>query len=164
IPIPWILDVFTVDGEIYIVQENIAAPVLEDIWCTLSPEEQQSSMDQLKDCLDQLRTIEPPKPERVQSIDGSACSDFRIASEYGPFNNHDEFHKYFGHEFFHMFPEKYPLLQDVLSKVAGRRYRSVFSHGDMGPHNVLWKDRKIWVIDWEMAGWFPGGGRCSKRL
>ena len=30
------------------------------------------------------------------------------------------------------------------------------SNGDLGPHNVLWKDAKIVIIDWERPlSWFP---------
>jgi thiamine kinase-like enzyme len=46
-------------------------------------------------------------------------------------------------------------VQEALSKVGGKQYRTVFSHGDLGPHNIIWSDGRIVIIDWERAGWFP---------
>lgn len=156
IPVPQVLDVFTVNGVVNIVQEFIDAPVLEDIWHKLTPDEQRSSMVQLKDCFDQLRTLQPPHPERVQGIDGSGCLDDRLApGEWGPFDDHAAFHKFLGLEAMRTRPERFPLVQEALSKVHGRRYKTVFAHGDLGPHNILWKNGRIVIIDWERSGWFP---------
>ena len=46
-------------------------------------------------------------------------------------------------------------MQEAVSNVHRKQqYRTVFSHGDLGPHNILWKDGKIDIIDWERSGWF----------
>jgi serine/threonine protein kinase len=156
IPVPRVLDVFAINGVVHIVQEFIDAPVLEDVWHTLSPDQQRSSMAQLKDCLDQLHALQPQRPDRVQAIDGSGCIDDRLASgEWGPFDDHAAFHRFLGHDVFRESPERYPLVQEALSRTCGRQYRTVFAHGDLGPHNILWKDGRIFVIDWERSGWFP---------
>lgn len=52
-------------------------------------------------------------------------------------------------------PNDFPGLQEPLAKIAGKKYQSVFSHGDFGPHNIMWRNGKIVVIDWECAGWLP---------
>ncbi|KAG5641452.1 hypothetical protein DXG03_005213, partial [Asterophora parasitica] len=126
IPIPRVLDVYSMDGKVHLVQECIRGPVLEDVWRHLSRAQQQSSMAQLRDCLVQLHNLEPPNySERVQAADG--------------------------------FPDAYPLVQDTLSKLQSRRYKTVFAHGDLGPHNIIWRKdtERIVIIDWETAGWFP---------
>ena len=157
IRIPRVLDVFTIEGAVYIIQERIKGPVLEDIWHKLSPKEQHSSMLQLKDCLDQLRALKPPHPERVQAVDGSGLIDDRVQRGiWGPFANHDDFHcRCLNHDVLRAHPDRYPRVQEALSKVYGKQYRTVFSHGDLGPHNILWNDGKIVIIDWERSGWFP---------
>jgi len=155
IRVPRVLDIFTIHGVVHIVQESIDGPVLEDVWSRLSPEEQRGSMAQLKNCLDQLRALKPPHPERVQAVDGSGLIDGRVESGvWGPFDNHAAFHRFLNHDILRANP-RYPRVQEALSRIYGKRYKTVFSHGDLGPHNVLWKDGCIVVIDWERSGWFP---------
>ncbi|KAH9483148.1 hypothetical protein JR316_0005251 [Psilocybe cubensis] len=167
IPVPRVLDVFSIKENVYIVQERIKGPILEDVWYLLSPDEQRSCMLQIKDCFDQLRSLTPAAgsdSERVQAVDGSGLIDSRVGQGvWGPFENHDEFHRHLNHPILRELHERYPALQEPLAKVAGKKYRSVFSHGDFGPHNLIWVDGKgkgkgkgkIVVIDWERAGWFP---------
>ncbi|KIM42611.1 hypothetical protein M413DRAFT_444312 [Hebeloma cylindrosporum] len=156
IPVPRVFDVFTVKGVVHIVQEFIDGRMLEDIWHKLSVDQQHSSMMQLKDCIAQLRALQPPHPERVQGIDGSGCLDSRLAiGEWGPFDDHAAFHEFLGYEAMRMLPERYPLVQEALSVTHGRQYKTVFAHGDLGPHNILWKNGQIVIIDWERSGWFP---------
>ncbi|KIJ53570.1 hypothetical protein M422DRAFT_58462 [Sphaerobolus stellatus SS14] len=107
------------DGDVCIVQELIDRLVLEDVWHTLSPDQQRSSMVQLKDCLTQF---------------------------------HDTFHRSLGHDIMRKSLENNPLAQEALSRFSRRRYRTVFTHGDLGPHNLLWKDGYIIVIGWERSG------------
>uniref|UniRef100_A0A8H7XQ23 Aminoglycoside phosphotransferase domain-containing protein n=1 Tax=Psilocybe cubensis TaxID=181762 RepID=A0A8H7XQ23_PSICU len=156
IPVPRVLDVYTVNGIVHIVQERIPGRVLQIDWDHLSTEEKQSCMLQIKDFFTQLRSLKPPHPEHVQSVDGSGLSDNRIENYiWGPFSSHDEFHKFMHHDVFRQRPHHYPNLQEPLSKVQGKKYKSVFCHGDLGPHNIIWNDGKAVFIDWEMAGWFP---------
>ena len=156
IRVPRLLDVFSIRGTVHIIQERIDGPVLEDVWHHLSTEEQHSSMMQMKDCLDQLRALKPQHPERVQAVDGSGLIDSRLGSGiWGPFNNHSEFHQFLNHDVLRARSETYPRVQEALSRVDGKQYKTVFSHGDLGPHNIIWKDGRIVIIDWERAGWFP---------
>jgi tRNA A-37 threonylcarbamoyl transferase component Bud32 len=156
IRVPRVLDVFTINGVLHIAQEFIDGPVLEDVWSRLSPEDQHRSMAQLKNCLDQLRALQSPHPERVQAVDGSGLIDGRLENGvWGPFNDHAAFHRFLNHDVLCARPESYPNVQEALSRVHGNRYKTVFSHGDLGLHNILWKDGHIVIIDWERSGWFP---------
>ena len=156
IHIPKLLDIFSIKGDVYIVQQYINAPVLEDVWRRLSIVEKRSSVLQLKNCLDQLRALKPPDSDRVQAIDGSGFIDERLGTgELGPFDDHDAFHRFLGYHALRDCPDRFPLAKEAISKVANRKYRTVFSHGDLGPHNILWKDGQIVLIDWERSGWFP---------
>lgn len=157
IPVPKVLDTFIYKGTTYIVQEYLEASVLEDVWWKLSDEEKASCMQQLSGYLRQLRDLPCPELGKVQAIDGRGCWDDRLESgEFGPFASHEEFNNALAHEYVRSHPGRYPSSVELFAKTKGRTWRTVFSHGDLGPHNILWKDGKIVaIIDWEMAGWFP---------
>ena len=66
--------------------------------------------------------------------------DDRLAlGEWGPFDNHAPLHDFLDPKAAHFY-----LL--VLSTVT---YSTVSAHGDLGPHNDLWKNGRIIVIDRE---------------
>ncbi|RDB22097.1 hypothetical protein Hypma_010979 [Hypsizygus marmoreus] len=111
-------------------------------------------MHQLKGYIDQLRSLEPPEPGKVQAVDGGTCIESRLAAKpWGPFNSIADFQRFYG---YHYVYKNCPQYRADFEKVAGRVYRTVFTHGDLGPHNILRKDgRIVGVIDWETAGWLP---------
>jgi serine/threonine protein kinase len=157
IPVPKVLDVFTFKGTPYLVSEYVEGSILDDVWGKLSSEEKTSCMEQLRGYLKQLREIPCPEPEKVQSVDGTGCWDDRLhTGEYGPFATHAEFNKSLAHNYVQDHPDQHPDAPELFAKTKGKTWRTVFSHGDLGPHNIMWKDGKIVaIIDWENAGWFP---------
>ena len=160
IPVPRLLDVFKLNGTTNIVQEFIDCPVLQDVWPQLCDEDRLCCMKELKGYLDQLRALLPPDPDAVQAIDGSGCQDLRLKSDgvWGPFATHHEFQVYIGYEYIRNAPGISQDASERLAKIQGRLWRTVFSHGDLGPHNILWsvkKKRIAAIIDWECSGWLP---------
>jgi serine/threonine protein kinase len=157
IPVPRVLDLLVIDGSMHIVQEYIDASVLADVWPRMDSGERDSCMFQLKGYVDQLRALVSLEPGRVQAVDGTGCIDDRLyPGTWGPFDSFDAFNSFFSHDIVRQRPEDYPDAQEPLSKTRGRTWRTVFAHGDLGPHNILWKDgRIVSIIDWECAGWFP---------
>lgn len=160
IPVAQIHDVFQRDGYVYILQEYIDAPLLWSVWWDLGVEERVKCMKELKGYIDQLRSLSPPHPERVQAVDGQCLTDSRMGDEdtWGPFETHRDFLNHFDHDRVRSHPRTWPHAQEALAKTQGRTWRTVFAHGDLGPHNILWdvKGAKIAaIIDWEFAGWFP---------
>jgi hypothetical protein len=159
IPVPRVLDVFKYNGTVHIVQEFIDAPLLYIVWRRLGPEDRKRCMLQLKGYIEQLRSLVPPEPGKVQSIDGEGFTDNRVGPEkWGPFESHAEFNKFFLHDKVRSRAERYPRAQAPLAVTKGRTWRTVFAHGDLGPHNILWDMKRgeiAAVIDWEFAGWFP---------
>lgn len=158
IPIPKLLDTFTYNGDTHIITTYVNASVLEDVWESLSGEEQASCMQQLGEYIRQLRELPCPEPGKVQAVDGRGCWDNRLhwPGEYGPFARHSDFSKALNHDHVRQNPELYPEAAELFAKAGGKDRRTVFSHGDLGPQNILWKDGKIVaILDWEMSGWFP---------
>ena len=78
------------------------------------------------------------------------------AGEWGPLDSIDKFNAFFYRDIVRQRSEDYYLAQDSLAKVQGRNWQIAFAHGDLGPHNILWKDgRIVAIIDWERSGRFP---------
>ena len=159
IPVPRVLDVFNYDGSVYIIQEFINAPMLLTVWRSLGPDDRKKCMIQLKGYLEQLRSLVPPEPGKVQSVNGEGFTDFRLGHDnWGPFESHDEMHEFFLHDHIRSRPDRFRHAQAPLAVIKGRKWRTVFAHGDIGPHNILWDTKKAEIaaiIDWEYAGWFP---------
>ncbi|KAF4615822.1 hypothetical protein D9613_012437 [Agrocybe pediades] len=157
IPVPRVHAVYEYRGNIHIVQDRVPGNVLQDVWSTLSAEDRQSLMEQLRGYVRQLRSLEPPHPGKVEAVDGSTIIDDRLfLHEHGPFNSPEEFNTYIYHDYVRDHPESYPDLVEPLKKIAGRSWKTKFSHGDLGMHNIMWKDGRITaIIDWENSGWFP---------
>ncbi|KAF8877888.1 kinase-like domain-containing protein [Infundibulicybe gibba] len=158
IPVPHIFDVFTISGSTYIVQEYIDAPTLASVWEQLSTKEKKKSVIQLAGIIDQLRALPPPeKSGKVQAIDGGPCMDPKVhPGEWGPFDTHYDFSEFRHHARVRTYPDDYMEAQISLSRIKNKSWRTVFAHGDLCPHNILWKDGKIAaIVDWGRAGWFP---------
>ena len=159
IPVPRVMDVFIYDGTVHIVQEFIDASLLWTVWRGLGREDRVKCMIQLKGYIDQLRSLIPPEPGKVQSIRGEGFLDSRLRSqEWGPFDSQEAFIDFLQYDNVRAQPDRFPRTQEPLSQVKGRTYRTVFTHGDIGPHNILWDMNKreiAAIIDWEFSGWFP---------
>ncbi|KAF4615829.1 hypothetical protein D9613_012438 [Agrocybe pediades] len=147
IPVLRVYGVFIYRRCIHIVQELMPGDVLQDVWRFMTEEDKRSCMQQLRGYVDQLRSLEPPHPGRVEAVDGRGVIDSRLFPyEYGPFPNHEEFHRYIFHEY----------RVEPMKKMARKTWKTKFSHGDLGMHNIMWKDGRITaIIDWERSGWFP---------
>ncbi|KDQ08646.1 hypothetical protein BOTBODRAFT_563237 [Botryobasidium botryosum FD-172 SS1] len=156
IPIPRVLDMFTIRGRLFMVMEYIDAPSLDRVWHTLSATEKRSVLLQLQGYLRQLRSLRPPHPGIVEAADGTGCLDKRQQGEpFGPFTV-DEFHTFLGHDYLHQKKDLYPQFQADFERCAGRTYDTHFTHGDLAPRNILVRNGSIvGIIDWECAGWFP---------
>ncbi|KAF5374007.1 hypothetical protein D9615_009901 [Tricholomella constricta] len=154
IPVPRVHNVFSAHNKAWVVMDYIDPPLLCHVWYQLTNEEQLSSMHQLKGYIDQLRALQPPEPGKVQAVDGGTCIELRLSSKpWGPFDTIADFQRSYGYDHVR---EKYLQFRDSFDKVKGRVYRTVFTHEDLGPHNILWKDGKIVaIIDCETAGWLP---------
>ena len=157
IPVPRIIDVFKLSNKTYIVMEFIEnAHSLFDVWSDMTDDQKESICAQLKGYINELRSLVAPNPGRVESIDGSPCFDGRLHGAFGPFSSVERFHAHLGHDFVRANPERFEYCQEAFKRCEGKKYRTVFSHCDLGPYNILVRDGKIAaIIDWEFGGCYP---------
>lgn len=118
-------------------------------------------LEELKGYVAQLRLLRPPNPGRVEAIGGSSLRDIGLTSSkaIGPFDTVPAFHDYLGFAQVRLLESQsmdWPLLDKMSLRAHSGGYRTMFTHGDIAPRNVLVKGGKIVaIIDWENAGWFP---------
>ncbi|KAF7292740.1 Kinase-like protein [Mycena indigotica] len=147
-------------GKLCMVMDYIEGQELEQIWGQLSEEERLNIVHELRGYIDQLRALVPPHPGSVEAVDGGPCKDFRIYRPvFGPFASVAEFCTFVGRDFMvERKLDEYPQYADAVLRCVGRTesYRTVFTHCDLAPRNIIIKDKKIAaIVDWEMAGWYP---------
>jgi thiamine kinase-like enzyme len=147
IPVPRVHDFF-VDRRGYLIMEFIDAPSLDTLWESMAEDRKQSILTQVQGYLRQLRQLVPPHPGYVEAIDGSSLFDIRQSSDpFGSFSFVQASHKFLGHDF--VLTSDYEQFHELFERCAKRSYRTVFSHGDLAPRNILVKDgRVVGVIDW----------------
>lgn len=158
IPVPRVFDIFTFFGTTYIHMQFIEGRPLIEVWRTLSQDQKLDAMRQLKGYIDQLRSLTPDNPTRVQAVDGGEFLDSRMYPDpWGPFDDVESFNRRFGHELVRKHINDYDsIFPEAFARVEGRTWKVAFTHGDLGPHNILWKDGRITaIIDWERSGWLP---------
>ncbi|KAJ7204636.1 kinase-like domain-containing protein [Mycena haematopus] len=159
IPVPRVHEVFKDRrGRLYLLMDYMDGTELEKVWKNLQPVDRLAIVRQLCEFIDQLRRLEPPHPGAVEAVDGTACKDFRIRSDgFGPFNSVAEFETFLGRGWFiENKLAEYAEYSAEFSRCESRSYRTVFTHCDLAPRNILVKDNRIVaIVDWEMAGWYP---------
>ncbi|KAF9517435.1 hypothetical protein BS47DRAFT_533384 [Hydnum rufescens UP504] len=159
LPVPAVHDVFLDRrGHVYIMMDYIDAPELQAVWRRLSLAQRSAVVQELVTYLVELRALSPPDPNAVQAVDGGSLIDVRLGSEpFGPFAAVDDFHMYLGHTIIHdRLASNHPYAREALERCRHRTYRIIFSHSDLAPRNILYKDGHIAaIIDWEFSGWYP---------
>ncbi|POR34197.1 Uncharacterized protein TPAR_05618 [Tolypocladium paradoxum] len=163
IPVPKILNVYEKDGCQYILMEFLDGEKLETVWPNLSPAEKGSICLELREYLRQMREI-PPPADFIGSVTGGPAVDRRSLGPIkgGPFSCEEDFNKW---QLAQM-RENTPLLnQEIYSAMHRTDHSIVFSHGDLGFHNILVHNGRITaILDWEYSGWYPEHWDFCKSL
>lgn len=163
IPVPKILNVYEKEGYQYIVMEFLDGEKLESVWPNLSPAERESICSELHEYLCQMRRTLPPA-NLIGSVTGGPAVDRRSlgAVKGGPFSCEEDFNKWQ----LEQLRENTPLLnQEMYAAMHRTHHRIVFSHGDLGFHNILVRDGHITaILDWEYSGWYPEHWDFCKSL
>lgn len=163
IPVPKILNAYETEGCRYMVMEFLEGEKLESAWPDLSNEHRKSICSDLHNYLHQMRNILPPKAF-IGSVSGGPAVDRRSLGSVkgGPFACEEEFNKWqLG-----QLRDNTPLLnQEMYTAMHRTDHKIVFSHGDLGFHNIMVRDGHITaILDWEHAGWYPEHWDFCKSL
>ncbi|KAH9218061.1 kinase-like domain-containing protein, partial [Leptodontidium sp. 2 PMI_412] len=157
IPVPKVYHAFTHRGKTYILMERIRGETTAKRWRLLSETSKASIFIQLKQMIEELRSI-PSDSMTVSNLEGGPIQDCRLpqSSSWGPFKSVYDFQLalrnnvtltrsccYFGCTKLIEFHES------VLRPL-------VFTHGDLSSFNILLRDDQVvGIIDWETAGCLP---------
>jgi serine/threonine protein kinase len=157
INIPTVHLVFYHAGCTYIVMDYISGRTLQDIWTSVSESQRLAWASQLTDIIAELRALPsmdcttpgPLDPSKEDKCEGQWFTNFGA----GPFDSHHDLSIWLnrklsiarrgGNE-----TSSYPKFEDTC--------RLVFTHQDVAARNIILDDDDhLWVIDWELAGWYP---------
>ncbi len=161
IPVPVVYDSWTENGDGYIAMAPMPGKDLIKVWPEMDSSEKESVMKDYKAILQRLRNLDPPPdtPVQIGAIDGGPAVDHRPSDRRfgGPFSTEAELNSWL---ISLIHPESVEWNSDFYVETikSGMRddHKWRFTHGDMGPHNVLVENGRITaVLDWELAGWYP---------
>ena len=162
IPVPVVYHSWTGDdGNGYISMAPMPGKNLEDAWPKLDSTEKESVMKDYKAILQRLRSLDPSPdmPVQIGAIDGGPAVDHRPGDRRsgGPFATETELNNWM---LSLVDPEWVGSLSDfyieTIKNSMKDNHRWRFTHGDMGPRNILVENGRITgVVDWELSGWYP---------
>jgi serine/threonine protein kinase len=134
-----------------VIMTAISGQTLDAVFHRLSYSERKQLTKDLKSALSQLRYIPNHTPYRFGNSHGGPLFDYRFPSGIcGPFHQVAEFNSFLVHK--HVLNET----RDKVAAVHARMYRSVFTHADLNPSNILIDHGRLsGIVDWECAGFYP---------
>ncbi|GIC93484.1 uncharacterized protein Aud_009972 [Aspergillus udagawae] len=144
-----------------ILMTRVPGDELGQAYKTLSEEDRNSILQQLKGYLEAMRRWQNPVGgNRICSLIGTAVRSVRIPNHLaGPFETEQEFNEYL------LSPSwaggfqsetEYKNALDRAKKMEQMSHRIVFTHGDLAHHNIMVQGGRITgFLDWEAAGWYP---------
>ncbi|KAM5347379.1 hypothetical protein ACJ41O_010384 [Fusarium nematophilum] len=155
IPVPRPLDLVSSSQESYLLTSTLAGIRLGTCIDTLSDAEVKILVQDLQNCLGELRAIPKAVAPKfaITNVLGHACHDYRInaALDYdedqgdfvGPIASEEDFSEI--------------LRTDPLPGVSHHSgHRIVFTHADLNMRNVLVHNGRLsGIVDWENSGWYP---------
>ncbi|CAA7269485.1 unnamed protein product [Cyclocybe aegerita] len=147
IRVPAVHLVFRHRSMTHIVMEYVDGTSLDLSWLDLDDDRRPTVLSKVSEYIQQLRSIEYTS-SHPGPIGGTVCrGPWFTLYNAGPFSTHSALVAWLNHK----------------HKVGGGAgdgfsdaYKLVFTHQDLAPRNfMLDKDGQLWMIDWELAGWYP---------
>ena len=145
------------DGRTYICMEYIPGRTLAECWDELSWWMRFRVFITLRDYVRQMRTFTHAIPGPI-SHDGSPqpCRGPLFGDdEIGPFESSTAFADFFNSKY-DITKRFQPVYVKGIQKPFDNSGSLVFTHHDMHMRNIiLGDDGQLWVIDWDLAGYYP---------
>ncbi|OTB12770.1 hypothetical protein K445DRAFT_320572 [Daldinia sp. EC12] len=155
------------NGETFIYMELVNADTLEDVWPSLSEEDQNIICEQLRMCVGAWRSLrQETEPYYIGHIGRQGVGDVIFSdagdAHAGPFEDIKQFHDFFARYSCRLHPDWNP--RRDFPELAGLRDDQpvVFTHSDLDRSNILIyprdgesSPRVAAIIDWHQSGWYP---------
>ncbi|KAG5934226.1 hypothetical protein E4U53_000731 [Claviceps sorghi] len=154
VPIPKLFAVHVDDGDIYIEMAYIKGTTMCGGWRSLSTDQKNVVLAELKQHVSSLRELPPPVEDTVSSAYQNPAWDVRVGRNlFGPVSLH-EFHSVVrGHL---VMEDVAQYLGDGVVHMHTAPYRICFTHADLSSTNIIIRNGHIAaIIDWDFAGWYP---------
>ncbi|KAF3918725.1 hypothetical protein AA313_de0209287 [Arthrobotrys entomopaga] len=158
IPVPKVYGCYKDDEtqKTHIVMEYIEGDCLEDLWDELELDKKEDIINQLRQILAELRSLEGTF---IGSVDHTHCEDVLFEETNvprGPYNSEEEFSQGIVDTLLEKEDTAFPRMVCAMVKDVLKDHKIVFTHGDFLPRNILVRDGKVVaILDWEMSGWYP---------
>ncbi|OAA44101.1 phosphotransferase enzyme family protein [Beauveria brongniartii RCEF 3172] len=171
VPIPEVYALYTklnLEGKTvtYIIMEYIRGETLETAWPKLSPDEKRNVALELRDYFDELRKV--PAPGYFGCFGNPPCEDSVFwtlpcddAAQNAPLSRSFRTEHEFNQGLVEVYldnrgTEENARFYDCMFSEVLKDHRAVLTHADLQKDNIiLKKDKSLFVIDWEAAGWYP---------
>ncbi|KAJ5450699.1 uncharacterized protein N7458_007148 [Penicillium daleae] len=143
-----------------LIMMAVAGQTLDKVFYRLSYTERKQLSKDLKSVVSQLRCIPNQTPYIFGNSHGGPLRNHRFPSgTCGPFNSIFDFKDFLVH------PYVRKETKEKISAVYARTYRSVFTHADLYPSNIM-LDRGCLsgIVDWECAGFYPEYWEYTKLM
>jgi tRNA A-37 threonylcarbamoyl transferase component Bud32 len=155
VPVPEVYNAYRINGLSYIVMEYIPG---EDLgcWDTFCAEEKQSVLCQLQKHVAAWRSI---TASFFGSVVEGPCEDSIFAHsygkeiKYGPFKSRQQFNEGVVQALRDSRPNPSQYNVSLEKGVLKRQgEEAIFTHGDLGRQNIIYKDGIVTIVDWGSAG------------
>ncbi|KAI0672437.1 kinase-like domain-containing protein [Trametes maxima] len=163
IPVPIIIDCFTVDGRCWIVMTALPGGPLDPWMNDLKEENIRRIAGQLSIHLAELRAVPPPPSGAVSAINNAPIQCCRLTVDgrpTGPFASIDEFNAFLCTPTLHV--HRQPGLDEehvwrTIRAAHSRPHKLVLTHNDFAPRNIMIDEdgNVTGILDWECAAWLP---------
>ncbi|GMG14490.1 unnamed protein product [Aspergillus oryzae] len=152
----------------YIIMQYLHGDNLQKSLPSLTQVEKATICSLIKDAITELRSIPPPDYlgmlNRRPYLDGVFWTEGLIPKISGPFENQEDMNLAIIEKLRQTESEPYIRLLRNMVKRTLNGHRTVFTHGDLQPKNIMVEklrgrdggpEFRITLLDWESAGWYP---------
>lgn len=158
VPVPKVYCTFERKGVTYIVMSRLQGSPIGHRWEHRSQKSRERLLKQLREYVEEMRSLRPTREVGVEGVDGGKLYDVRISggvNGFGPFKSIYDFH-FFLRDGVDISQEQQPDINELVERHTTARYDLRLTHGDLNSMNILVKgDDIVGIVDWDTCGWYP---------